>query len=529
MADRAQRKGDRVEPERTLTRPAEDVRDGETAASLFSKGVGVTYDDFILLPGHIDFAVEDVDLTTRLTRDITLRAPIASSPMDTVTEWKMAAYMALLGGIGFIHYNNEVAEQVEHVRKVKRFENGFINDPLVLGPDHLIADVDAIKEKEGFSSIPITEDGTRHGRLIGIVTNRDIEFEEDRRKPLRTVMTRELITASKGISLGEANRILRQSKKGKLPILDGDGRLAAMVTRTDLVKNRDFPGASKDERKQLLVGAAVSTRPEDRERLEALVAAGVDVIVCDSAQGDSTFQLDMIRFARTHFPDLQIVAGNVVTKAQCRSLVEAGADALRVGMGPGSICITQETMAVGRAQATAVYACSQYARQLGVPILADGGIANVGCLAKALAVGGSVGMAGALLAGTQEAPGEYYYKGGVRVKRYRGMASIEAMEAGGGKRYFMEDDQIKVPQGVSGYVVDRGPLLTFVPYLLQGLRHSFQDLGVRSIDALHRGLDEGTILFERRSSSAQREGGVHGMFSYEDPLNKLQERFRRQW
>ncbi len=521
--------GGGVERGKTLTRHLPEIGDGETAESLFGKGVGLTYNDFILLPGHIDFSADEVDLSTRLTREITLKAPIASSPMDTVTEWKMAAYIALLGGIGFIHYNNTIDEQVEHVRKVKRFENGFITDPIVLSPDHTIADVDEIKRREGFSSIPITEDGTLRTRLVGLVTNRDIEFEENRARPLKEVMTRDLITAPKGISLVEANRILKESKKGKLPIVDPEGRLVALVTRTDLVKNRDFPDASKDERKQLLVGAAVSTRPEDRDRLAALVNAGVDVVVIDSAQGDSVFQIELIRYCKEKYPDLQVVAGNVVTQAQCRCLIEAGADSLRVGMGPGSICITQETMAVGRAQATAVWRCAKYAREAGIPVIADGGIANIGCLVKALAVGGSVAMMGALLAGTQEAPGEYYYKNGVRVKRYRGMASIEAMEAGGGKRYFMEGEKVKVPQGVSGYVIDRGPLVNFVPYLLQGLRHSLQDLGVRSIKELHEALYNGTLLFERRSSSAQREGGVHGMVSYEDPVLKLQEKFRRSW
>ena len=507
----------------------QDVRDGETAASMFGKGHGLTYNDFIMLPGHIDFGVGDVDLSTSPTRGITLRAPIASSPMDTVTEWEMAAKLALLGGIGFIHYNNAIDEQVEQVRKVKRYENGFITDPIVMSPLHTIADVIALKEREGFSSIPITEDGTHATRLVGIVTNRDIEFREDLDTRLGTLMTTELITAPKGILLAEANRILRDKKKGKLPIVDAQGRLVSMVSRTDLVKNRDFPEASKDERKQLRVGAAVSTRAEDRERLEALLQAGADVIVIDSAQGDSTFQVNLIRFAKERSPHTQIVGGNVVTQAQCRALIEAGADALRVGMGPGSICITQETMAVGRAQATALYYCSLYARAHGVPIIADGGISNIGCLAKALAVGGHVGMMGGLLAGTQESPGETFYKEGVRLKRYRGMASFEAMEAGGGKRYFMDETGVKVPQGVSGYVVDKGSLLNFVPYLLQGLRHSFQDMGVRSISELHAALAEDRLLFERRSPSAQREGGVHGLFSYEDPLANIRERMRRTW
>ncbi len=507
-----------------------EVRDGESADVLFNKGYGITYNDFILLPGHIDFGIEAVDLSAQLTRAIRLRTPIASSPMDTVTGWRMAAYMALLGGIGFIHYNNTVDEQVEDVRKVKRFENGFITDPITLGPDNTIADVKAIKAKDGFSSIPITEDGTRATRLIGIVTNRDTEFRKDFSTPLRNVMTKELVTAPKGISLAEANRILRDSKKGKLPIIDAAGRLVAMVTRTDLVKNRDFPDASKNEHKQLLVGAAVSTRKDDRERLEALIAAGVDVVVIDAAQGDSTFQVEMVKLAKERSAELQVVGGNVVTKTQCASLIAAGVDGLRVGMGPGSICITQETMAVGRAQATAVYNCSRYANQFGVPIIADGGISSLGYLVKAIAVGGSVAMMGGMLAGTQEAPGDYYYKDGVRLKRYRGMASIEAMEAGGGKRYFIDDSAaVKVPQGVAGYVVDKGSLLDFIPYLTQGLRYSFQDLGVRSVKELHEALAAGRLLFELRSPSAQREGGVHSMFSYEDPFMNVQERARRKW
>ncbi len=504
----------------------DDSRCGQPASVLFGSGKGLTYDDFILLPGHIDFDAKDVDLTTRLTREITLKAPIASSPMDTVTGWKMAVYMALLGGIGFIHYNNTIEEQSSLVRKVKRFENGFITDPLVMGPDDTIRDVYAIKEKERFSSIPVTEDGTLSSPLIGIVTNRDVEFEENLDLPLKAVMTTDLIVAKKGITLQEANKILQKSKKGKLPIVDENRRLTALVTRTDLVKNRDFPDASKNEHKQLVVGAALSTHEEDKERLEALAHAGVDVVVIDSAQGDSTFQIEMIRYIKRQYPDIQVVGGNVVTRQQCRRLVEAGADALRIGMGPGSICITQETMAVGRAQATAVYHCAQYASRAGVPLIADGGIANVGCLVKSLAVGGSVGMMGALLAGTQEAPGDYFYKDGIRLKRYRGMASIEAMEAGGGKRYFMDENSIKVPQGVAGYVVDKGSLIHFVPYLLQGIRHAFQDLGLSSLRQLHQALNDNTLLFERRSLSAKTEGSVHGMFSHEDPLKPLQERLK---
>ena len=500
--------------------------DGETAASLFQRKEGLTYSDFIALPGHISFGAEDVDLSTRITRNVTLKAPICSSPMDTVTESNMAIRLALLGGIGIIHYNNTVAEQVAEVRRVKRFENGFITEPRVLSGDHTIEDIDRIREQEGFSGIPITKNGTTATPLIGIVTNRDIDFEPNRGLPLRDVMTPrdELITAKVGISLQEANRILRLSKKGKLPILDTDGRLVSLVSRTDLKKNRDFPEATKNETKQLRVGAALSTRPEDRERLAALADAGVDLVVIDSAQGDSIYQIRAIEEIKANYPQVDVLAGNVVTQAQCQSLVDAGADGIRVGMGPGSICITQETMAVGRAQATAVYKVSSYCRELGIPVVADGGISNIGFIVKALAVGASVGMMGSLFAGTQEAPGEYVYKDGVRVKKYRGMASVEAMERGGGKRYFLNEGDLKVAQGVSGLVVDKGSVLDLVPYLLQGVKQALQDMGHRTIGELHDALENGRLLFELRSHSAQREGGVHSLFSYQEPVLGVKDR-----
>jgi IMP dehydrogenase len=434
--------------------------------------------------------------------------------MDTVTEAKMAIHLALLGGIGFIHYNNTIEEQFNEVRKVKRFENGFISEPRVLGPQNTIRDIDRIREKEGFSGIPITEDGTLKGRLIGIVTNRDIDFETNRGRPLREVMVTDLIKARVGISLVEANRVLKESKKGKLPIVDESGRLVSLVSRTDLKKNRDFPEASKDERKQLRVGAAVSTKETDRERIAALVEAGVDILVIDSAQGDSIFQTAAIEHIKQNYPQVDVLAGNVVTQVQCENLIRAGADGIRVGMGPGSICITQETMAVGRAQATAVYRTSVYCREQGIPVVADGGISCIGFLVKALAIGADVAMMGALFAGTQEAPGEYFYKDGVRVKKYRGMASIEAFERGGAKRYLADDQTIKVAQGVSGLVVDKGSVLNLVPYILQGLKQALQDIGVRSISELHEALTGDRLLFELRSHSAQREGGVHGLFSY---------------
>ena len=492
--------------------------DGETAQSMFDRGEGLTYQDFIVLPGHIDFAAADVDLSTRLTRRIPLKNPICSSPMDTVSESRMAIGMALLGGIGIIHYNNSPEQQVEEVRKVKRYENGFITDPVVLSPSHTIEDVDRIHDEKGFSGIPITEDGTLQSRLIGIVTNRDIDFEPNRSTPLSEVMVRDLVTARVGVSLNEANRLLRESKRGKLPIVNEAGQLVSLVARTDLKKNRDYPEACKDESKQLRVGAAISTHDRDKERLAGLVEAGVDVVIIDAAQGDSTFQVGMIEHIREEHPDIDVLAGNVVTMQQCRHLVDAGADGIRVGMGPGSICITQDTMAVGRAQATAVYKCWKFCHERDVPIVADGGIGNTGALAKALSVGASVGMMGSMFAGTHEAPGEYFYKDGVRVKKYRGMASIEAMERGGGKRYGYTQRQIKVAQGVSGVVVDKGSVYDLVPYLVQSLKQAFQDMGCRSLSELQSAIASGELRYERRSASAQREGSVHGLFSFQEPV-----------
>jgi IMP dehydrogenase len=492
-------------------------KDGFSGEDLFSSDQGLAYNDLIILPGFVDFAPDDVDLESSLTRNLRIKRPIVSSPMDTVTEHRMAIGLALLGGIGIIHYNNTIDEQVEQVKKVKRFENGFIADPVTLTPNHTIADIDKIKEMHGFSGIPITEGGKLNTKLVGIVTNRDIDFESDRTRKLKEVMTTDLLTAHIGIALKEANEILRTSKKGKLPIIDDTGNLVAFMCRNDLLKNKDFPNSSKDNEKRLVVGAAISTKDESKERLEKLVAAGVDVVVIDAAQGNSIYQIEMIKFIKSKYPHLDVIAGNVVTEEQCENLIHAGADALRVGMGPGSICTTQTTMSVGRAQATAIFKCAQYGRRQGVPIIADGGIANIGHISKALALGASAAMMGSMFAGTQEAPGEYFYENGIRLKRYRGMASVEAMEKGGAKRYFAEEAKILVAQGVSGAVVDKGSLFDFVPYLIQGLKHSFQDMGARSVAILHDRLYSGDLRFEKRSLSAQIEGGVHDMYSYKEP------------
>ena len=493
------------------------IMDGLGAEDIFDSKIGYTYDDIIIHPGYIDFSVKDVNLKTNLTRNIKINIPIVSSPMDTVTESKMAISLALQGGIGIIHCNNTIEEQVQEVIKVKQYQNGFISNPVILSPNDKISEVYKIKDKYGFTGIPITEDGLLNSKLVGMVSFRDVDFVDDKEILIKNVMLSDLITVKEGASLDEAYQILKESKRSRLPIVDTKFNLKSLICRKDLRNKNEYPLASKNkDTNQLLVGAAISTHINNTERIDCLAKAGVDVFVIDSAQGNSIYQLNTINYIKTKYPSIDIIGGNVVTIQQAVNLIDAGVDCLRIGMGIGSICTTQEVCGVGRPQASAIYNVAKYASTKGIPIIADGGISNTSHIIKALTLGANTVMLGSMLAGTDESPGEYYYKNSVQIKKYRGMGCIDAITKNSGERYLSNNSQIKVAQGVSGTVIGKGSLIKYIPYLVQSIKHGFQDIGIKLIDDLHKQMYSNNIRFELRSISAMREGSVHDLLSYDN-------------
>ncbi len=444
-------------------------------------GEGITFDDVLLVPAYSQVIPNQVDLTTWLTKKIKLNIPMMIAGMDTVTEHRMAIAMARQGGIGIIHKNMSIEAQAEEVDKVKRSENGVITDPFSLTPEHTLADADALMAKFRISGVPITE-----GRkLVGIITNRDLKFETDFTKQIKESMTSEgLITAPEGTTLDEAKQILAKARKEKLPIVDKDFNLKGLITIKDIEKTVKYPLAAKDAQGRLLCGAAVGITANVLERVEALVAAKVDVVVLDSAHGHSQNVLNCVKMIKEAYPELQVIAGNVATGEATKALIEAGADAVKVGIGPGSICTTRVVAGIGVPQISAIMDCYAVAKEYGIPIIADGGIKYSGDITKAIAAGGSVCMMGSMFAGCEESPGDYELFQGRKYKVYRGMGSIAAMENGSKDRYFQSNAKKLVPEGVEGRVAYKGSVEDTVFQLMGGLRSGMGYCGAQNIETL---------------------------------------------
>ena len=439
---------------------------------------GLTFDDVLLVPAKSDVLPKEVDVSTNLTRDIKLNIPIMSSGMDTVTEAPMAIAIAREGGIGVIHKNMSIASQAREVDKVKRSEHGIIIDPIFLHPDNLLADANELMGKYRISGVPITVEG----KLIGIITNRDMRFEEDMSKRIGDIMTKEnLVTAPVGTSLEEAKEILRRHRIEKLPLVDKDGKLEGLITIKDIEKAHKYPNSAKDSNGRLLVAAAVGVTKDMTDRIDALIAAKVDVVVIDTAHGHSLGVLNTVKEIKKLYPNLPVIAGNVATGEATEALIECGVDAVKVGIGPGSICTTRIIAGIGVPQISAVYECAKAAQRFGIPIIADGGIKYSGDMAKAIAAGGNVVMLGNLLAGTEESPGETVIYQGRSYKVYRGMGSMGAMEQGSKDRYFQEDAKKLVPEGIEGRVPYKGAASETIYQMIGGLRASMGYCGVHNI------------------------------------------------
>ena len=442
----------------------------------------LTFDDVLLVPRESNVLPKDVSLETFLTKKIKLNIPVISAGMDTVTEHEMAIAIARQGGIGIIHKNMSIQEQAEEVDKVKRSEHGVITDPFYLSKDNTIEEADALMGRFRISGVPIVDDTHT---LIGIITNRDIRFEQDFSKKIEESMTSEnLITAREGVSLSEAQEILRKHKIEKLPIVDAENKLKGLITIKYIEKKIMFPDSATDENGRLLCGAAVGVTEDMHQRIDALVAAKVDVIVIDTAHGHSKGVIEAVKKAKLTYPELQIIAGNVATKEATRALIEAGADCVKIGIGPGSICTTRVVAGVGVPQITAVMDCYEEASKTGTPIIADGGIKYSGDIVKAIAAGGSAVMLGSLLAGTKESPGEMIIYKGRSFKSYRGMGSLAAMEKGSKDRYFQKDSKKLVPEGVEGMVAYKGEASDLIFQMIGGLRAGMGYCGAATIKSL---------------------------------------------
>lgn len=465
---------------------------------------GLTFDDVLLIPAHSTVLPKDVDLSVQLTPKIKLNIPILSAGMDTVTESKMAIAIARQGGLGIIHKNMSIEEQAEEVEKVKRSENGVITNPFYLTPEHQVYDAEHLMAKYRISGVPIVNNSEEQ-KLVGIITNRDLRFISDYSLKIDEVMTKEeLITAPVGTTLEEAEKILQQYKIEKLPIVDDNGVLKGLITIKDIEKVIEFPNAAKDHIGRLLVGAAVGVSKDTIPRVKKLVEAQVDIIVIDTAHGHSEGVINTVKQIKDSYPDLEIIAGNVATAEATRALYDAGADVVKVGIGPGSICTTRVVAGVGVPQITAIYDCASVAREYGKSIIADGGIKYSGDIVKALAAGGHVVMLGSLLAGTTESPGETEIFQGRRFKVYRGMGSLGAMEKGSKDRYFQEDAKKLVPEGIEGRVPYKGPLADTIHQLIGGIRAGMGYCGAPTLEHLRE-----NAQFIRMTGAGLRESHPH--------------------
>ncbi|MEO8793994.1 MAG: IMP dehydrogenase [Daejeonella sp.] len=465
---------------------------------------GLTYDDVLLIPAYSEVLPRDVDTSTFFTKKIRLNVPIVSAAMDTVTESGLAIAIAQAGGIGMLHKNMSISQQAEEVRKVKRSESGMIQDPITLTGDALVSDAFKIMKDLKIGGIPVID---ADGRLTGIITNRDLRFQKDMSKPIKEVMTKEnLVTAPQGTTLLQAEEILQDCKIEKLPVVDSNGRLSGLITFKDIQKFKNFPKACKDEHGRLRVGAAVGVTPDTMDRVDALVKAGVDVITIDTAHGHSKGVIDKLKEVKAKYHELQVVVGNIATADAARALADAGADAVKVGIGPGSICTTRIIAGVGVPQLYAVYECAKALHGRGIPVIADGGIKQTGDIAKAIAAGASSIMAGSLFAGVEESPGETIIYEGRKFKSYRGMGSIEAMEQGSKDRYFQDvEDDIKklVPEGIVGRVPFKGSLAEVMYQLIGGLKASMGYCGSATIADLQN------ARFVKITAAGMRESHPH--------------------